>query len=124
MFEAIPSKDGWYVTRAKLKDGSEVDLLRDGAAVDWKRPAFPATMYPNHYWQKLFREMAYDDVQGFQRLRPMVGKYLCRTWNVRNPPEKQVMEFEMIYCMAGEGGGPKGSIGETFLERLLYLDLR
>jgi hypothetical protein len=123
MFEAIPSKDGWYVTRAKLKDGSEVDLLRGGAAVDWKRPAFPAGMYPNHYWQKLFREMAYDDEQGFQRLRPMVAKYLCRAWNARNGPAKQVTEFEMIYCMAGEGKSADGAT-EVFRERLVYLDLK
>jgi len=69
MFEAIPSKDGWYVARAKLNDGSEVDLLRQGAPVDWKKPPFPGRMYPNHFWQKLFREMAYYDAQGFQLLR-------------------------------------------------------
>jgi hypothetical protein len=98
-----------------------VDLLRGGAPVDWKRPAFPAGMYPNHYWQKLFREMAYDDEQGFQRLRPMVAKYLCRDWNARNGPAKQVEEFEMTYCMAGKG---KGASTDVFRERLVYLDLK
>jgi hypothetical protein len=46
VFEAIPSKDGWYVAWAKLQDGSEVDLLRKGAPVDAKRPAFPPASTP------------------------------------------------------------------------------
>ena len=35
-----------------------------------RKPAFPARLYPNHFWQKLFREMAYDDEQGVFLLLP------------------------------------------------------
>jgi hypothetical protein len=116
MFEAIPSKDGWYVARAKLADGVEVDLLRQGAAIDWQKPAFPARLYPNHYWQKLFREMAYDDEKGFQRFREPVARYLCRHWDAGSAPEKRVVDFEFIYCMESEAG-------QTAREPLLHLDL-
>jgi hypothetical protein len=121
MFEAIPTRDGWYVARAKLQDGSEVDLLRNGAALDWDRPKFPAGIYPNHYWQKLFREMAYTDEQGFQLLRAPVAKYLCREWNGRNGPEKHVVEFEMVYCYGADSMDLKGQIEGPYRERLLHL---
>lgn len=123
MFEAVPSKDGWYVARARLTDGSEVDLLRNGAALDWRRPAYPAGLYPNHYWQKLFREMAYEDGQGFQFFRAPAARYLCREWNSRNGPEKQVVEFDFVYCMEGTTGTTEGSSPRTFREQLLHLDL-
>ena len=99
MFGEIPSMDGWYVARAKLKDGSTVDLLRNGAPLDWTRPKVPARMYPNHYWHKLFREMCYFDDQGFQVYRAPVAEYLCRNWDARHPAEKQVTEFEFIFCV-------------------------
>jgi len=98
MFGEIPSHDGWYVARAQLKDGSQVDLLRRGAPLDWRRPAHPTRMFPNLYWQKLFREMTYFDEQGFQVWRAPVAEYLCRDWNARHPPEKRVEHFEFDFC--------------------------
>jgi len=123
MFEAIPSKDGWYIARAKLNDGSEIDLLRQGRPVDWKKPAFPGRMYPNHFWQKLFREMAYYDAQGFQLLRAPVAEFLCRDWNARHPPEKQVAEFEFIYCMENKAEPANGPGRQIAREQLVHLDL-
>jgi hypothetical protein len=123
MFDSIPSKDGWYVARAKLNDGSEVDLLRQGAAVDWKRPAFPARLYPNHFWQKLFREMAYFDEQGFQVLRTPVAEFLCRDWNARKAPEKQIAEFEFVFCMMDKAEARNTPTPRIFREQLVHLDL-
>ena len=123
MFDSVPSKDGWYIAKATLRDGSEVDLLREGAAVDWIKPAFPARLYPNHFWQKLFREMAYDDEQGFQLLRSPVAKFLCRRWNGQKPPDKQIVSFELIYCMQNKGDRLIASTAQIFREPLLYLDL-
>jgi hypothetical protein len=121
MFDQAPSKDGWYVARAKLRDGSEVDLLRNGAAVDWTRPAYPGRLYPNHYWQKIFREMTYFDDQGYQVYRAPVAQYLCHEWNARNNERKQVAEFEFIFCerqQAKEGTSSKQAVGITQLVRL------
>jgi hypothetical protein len=121
MFEAIPSRDGWYVARAKLRDGSEVDLLRAGAPVEWERPEFPAGVYPNHYWQKLFREMAYDDEQGFQLLRAPVAKFLCRKWNAQNTPARHVAEFEFVYCSVEKDLSRNGPAQQLVREPLLRL---
>jgi len=123
MFDEIPSMDGWYVARAKLKDGSAVDLLRQGVAVDWNKPAFPARMYPNHFWQKLFREMAYDDAHGFQLLRAPVAEFLCRTWNARNTGEKEIAEFEFIYCMLDKTEEKNMPTPQVLRQQLVHLDL-
>ena len=120
MFDTVPSRDGWYIARARLSDGSDIDLLRKGVAVDWRRPHFPAGIYPNLYWQKLFREMAYDDEQGFQTLRVPVSEFLCRDWNARNPPERRIAEFELIYCMESQTNGEPARVSR---EQLVRLDL-
>ena len=122
MFGEIPSMSGWYVARAKLKDRSEIDLLRQGAAVDWRKPEFPARLYPNHFWQKLFREMTYFDEQGFQVYRAPVAEYLCRRWNGRNPPDKKIAEFEFIFCMIDPEKTPGRSSPRVFRSQLVRLD--
>jgi hypothetical protein len=122
MFGEIPSMDGWYVARAKLRDGSVVDLLRNGAALDWKRPEFPARLFPNHFWHKLFREMAYFDDQGFQVYRAPVAQYLCRNWNARNPPAKEVAEFEFIFCVIEKERPTDASAPRLFRRQLVRLD--
>lgn len=98
MFGEIPSKNGWYIGRAVLRNGSEVDLLRKGAPVDWRRPDYPAQLYPNHLWQKLFREMCYFDEQGFQVYREPVADYLCRIWNSRHADWDRIAAFEFQFC--------------------------
>jgi hypothetical protein len=122
MFQGTPSKDGWYVAQAKLQDGSEVDLLRDGAPLSWDRPEFPAGIFPNHRWRKLFREMAYEDELGYQVFRRPVAQYLCKEWNRRSPQEKRVVEFDLIYCVSSGAKSQKAS-GQGFLirERLIHL---
>jgi hypothetical protein len=122
MFQGTPSKDGWYVAQAKLQDGSEVDLLRDGAPLSWDRPEFPAGIFPNHRWRKLFREMAYEDELGYQVFRRPVAQYLCKEWNRRSPQEKRVVEFDLIYCVSTETKSQKASSqGFLMRERLIHL---
>jgi hypothetical protein len=123
MFAQVPDKDGWYVAKARLRDGSEVDLLRAGAKVDWTRPEYPAGMYPNFRWRKVFREMAFDDEAGFQVFRAPVAEYLCRSWNAQNPAAKQVTELDLVYCM--ESAPPASGVQAPNItrEQLLHLDL-
>lgn len=122
MFQGTPSKDGWYVAQAKLQDGSEVDLLRNGAALSWDRPGFPAGIFPNHRWRKLFREMAYEDDLGYQVFRRPVAQYLCKEWNRRSPQEKRVVEFDLIYCVSTGAASPKaGNQGFLMRESLIHL---
>jgi hypothetical protein len=123
MFEVAPSNTGWYVAKAKLNDGSEVDLLQHGRPVNWQRPQFPLGMYPNSRWRKLFREMSYYDEQGYQEFRAPVARYLCRAWNQQHPLEKQVAEFEFIFCSDSAQEARTGPIPAALRQRLVYLDL-
>lgn len=124
MFDAIPSMDGWYVAQATLRDGSVVDLLRQGAPVDWQRPAYPALLYKNYFWQKLFFEMSYFDEQGFQIYRAPVATYLCRNWNAHNPSQKEVANFEFIFCTADKQQGKPTSSLPISRRRLVRLDFK
>ncbi len=123
MFQAIPSNDGWYVARARLRDGSEIDLLRGGAPLDWNRPAFPSGIYPNDRWRKIFREISYYDEQGFQLLRPAVARFLVRRWDDSNKPEKQVSKFELVFCAESKAGFSKNSAASVVRQRHLRMDL-
>jgi len=122
MFDEIPSKNGWYVAAAKLNDGSDVDLLRHGAAVDWSKPHFPAGLYPNHRWRKCFREMAYADELGYQVFRVPVARFLCRDWNARNTAEKQIAEFDLIYCNERDARIDMSTVQSNLREQLVHLD--
>ena len=122
MFDETPSKDGWYVARAILKDGSEVDLLTEGE-VEWTRPAVPAQVYPNHRWRKVFREMSYEDILGFQVFRRPAAEYLVREWNAEHPEEKQIKEFEFIFCTETPSQSGEEGRGLILREPLLQLDL-
>jgi hypothetical protein len=124
MFESAPSNSGWYVAKAKLNDGEEVDLLQRGAPITWNRPEFPAGMYPNDRWRKLFREMAYYDEFGFQEFRVPVARYLCRAWNAVNAPERQVAEFEFTYCSESAREARTGPVPPALRQRLVHLDLK
>lgn len=119
MFDAAPSKDGWYVAWARLENGKEIDLLWDGAPVRWDRRDFPAGAYPNHRWQKLFREMAYDDEFGFQLFRRSVAEHLCREWNAGHTAGEQIVEVRLVYCME-----TPGRVKPARVEREEHLRLR
>ncbi len=103
MFDEIPSKDGWYVARGVLADGSEIDLLQQGAPLTWDRPPHPAGMFPNHRWRKLFREMCYFDDFGYQVFREPVARFLKRDWNSRHPATRQIAELDLVFCEAKSG---------------------
>jgi hypothetical protein len=123
MFDEIPSRDGWYVAKAKLKNDSFVDLLRNGAELDWKKPDFPVMLYPNQRWAKVFREMSYFDEQGYQVFRKPVAKYLCRDWNRQHAAEEHVVEFDLIFCVDVESDTNRSG-QEKSRERLVHLDLK
>ncbi|MCA9167995.1 MAG: HTTM domain-containing protein [Planctomycetales bacterium] len=98
MFAESPSRSGWYVARAKLRNGDEVDLLRAGLPVTWERPRSALDVYPNHRWLKCFREMSYSDEMGFQVFRQPVAQYLGRNWNEHHVVAEQIASLDLIFC--------------------------
>jgi len=101
LFANRPPGDGWYVARAVLADGRDVDLLRAGVPVSWDRPEDPTSVYPNHHWVKIFREMTYTD-GGYQVFREPVSDYLCRAWNRGRRAEERITDFALVFCREGD----------------------
>jgi predicted DCC family thiol-disulfide oxidoreductase YuxK len=92
-----PKDDGWFVIPAKLADGSEVDLLRD-APITWDKPSLQTrnAIYRNMQWRTMF--INFNRAEG-RVLYPNYGRYLCQSWNDRQPRSKQLTSFE-IYFMS------------------------
>jgi hypothetical protein len=94
MFSKPTRDDGWFVGRAILADGREVDLLRGGAAVDVDKPADVAGIFPNHRWRKFYRQLLED---GYKAYRQDVALYLGREWNSRHQGPRRAVRVELIY---------------------------
>src|SRR6266705_2598812 len=85
MFAPSPATEhGWPILVARLADGSERDLLRDGAPIDWSRPRRVTAIYRDSVWGGLLREIR---SKHYAYARPYVAGYLCRRWNNKHPPE-------------------------------------
>ena len=95
---APPRDDGWYVIVGKLKDSTEVDILRDGAPVNWDKPSIQVrdTIYRNMQWRTYFINL-HRSIGN--KLVPYYGEYLCREWNERHQAGKQLDSLE-IYFMS------------------------
>jgi hypothetical protein len=96
MFSPSPLKeDGWFVMPAQLRNGTEVDLFRNGAPVRWEKPELVSAMYPNDRWRKY---MVLLGAAANTDWRPFYANYLCRRWNSVHPPAQQVKTMQ-IYLM-------------------------
>jgi hypothetical protein len=107
MFARPPKNDGWYVAAATLRNGSRIDVLRGGVAVDVQKPEQISAQFPNHRWRKLFRTLSRPEFAGY---RQPVAEYLCRDWNERHEPDEQIIEFTLMYFE--ERAGPDERPGE------------
>lgn len=95
-----PRDDGWHVIPGRLKDGTEVDIFRDGAPISWEKPSLNVrnTIYQNMQWRTYFINL--NRAIG-KKLYPYYGQYLCQDWNVRHKGSKQLDSFD-IYFMKEE----------------------
>ena len=78
----------YYVFAAKLRDGREVDLHRDGAPLDWNAPRRRSKN--NHWWKYQLRLSS----QRWAHMRPLYAAHLERRWN-RDHPEAPVESLEL-----------------------------
>ena len=96
MFAPYPmTDDGWYVIPGKLRNGSEVDVYKDGAPVSYGKPPLVSKTYMDQRWQKYIMNLWRSD---FSKYRLYYGKYLCRTWNNEHTEDgEKLEEFKIIY---------------------------
>ncbi len=99
MFAPYPlTDDGWYVIPGQLKDGTVVDLFRDGAPVSWEKPSLVSALYKNQRRRKYMMNLW---KKRYANHRLHYGRYLCRDWNSRHQEEKQLDRF-FIYFIREE----------------------
>lgn len=87
MFGKPTRFDGWCIAAARLADGRTVDLLRQGALIDWDKPARVVNIHPNHRWRKYFGQLAREKKEKYY---PPLCQYLAREWDATHPAAEQV----------------------------------
>ncbi|MBX7211847.1 MAG: HTTM domain-containing protein [Verrucomicrobiaceae bacterium] len=88
------TEDGWLVLEAGLRDGSTVDLIRDGRPLSFDKPARISAEYPDCKWQKL--EMNLYLAQ-YAAVRAPFGAWHATRWNAVHSPGLQVESWTLIY---------------------------
>ena len=101
--------DGWYVIPGTLRDGSEVDVYRNGAAVSWEKPQNISAEFKNYRWRKYSRNLW---LRHNQEHRLWYGKWLCRTWNTRHRGGAILESFDIYFMredteLPGESSPPR-----------------
>ncbi len=94
MFSPPLLDDGWYVIPGKLRDGTEVDLFKNGAPVDWSKPEYVYRTYKNTRWRKYLMNLW---MASYSSHRLYYGRYLCRDWNSRHPENKLLDQFDIDF---------------------------
>lgn len=95
LFAPFPAKDdGWFVIPGKLRNGTTVDLFRDGKEVSFVKPAYGSLEYKNYRWRKYMEQMRKRDY-----LQPVYAAYLCRESHRRHQSGEALAELEIIYVL-------------------------
>ena len=97
MFAPCPLKDGgWHVVQGNGRDGSAVDLLRDGAPVCWDEPGLVSATYKNERRRKYLMNLwPVDNVAQ----RPLYARYLLREWNSRHKGGSAMESVEVYFML-------------------------
>ena len=95
MFAPYPRKaDGWLVIPALLADGTQVDIFRDGAPIEWDKPAQVSALFPNAYRWKYMEYLRLPDLSA---TLPLYAQHLCRAWNAEHSGGQTLNTFEIDY---------------------------
>ncbi|MBD1896331.1 HTTM domain-containing protein [Coleofasciculus sp. FACHB-129] len=95
MFAPYPLKDdGWYVIPGQLKDGTEIDVFKNGTPVSWEKPRLVSATYPNERWRKYMMNIWSKDNSKY---RLYYGRYLCRNWNTQHQGSQQLDTFSIYF---------------------------
>ena len=89
MFGSPPQSNPWFVYYARLQNGEEVDLLRNGP-VDFSRPDINTKIYQSSRWKKLHRFLLRHGEHN--KFHQAILEYFIREWNDSHPDVEHVVE--------------------------------
>ena len=107
---STPLDNRYYVFRACLWDGSEVDL-HTGRDLDWDHPRRASRN--NHWWKY---QLVLSRPAG-QRLRPAYAKVLIREWNSEQAASRHVASLELVKLDASGADEPISKLPRDVLWR-------
>jgi hypothetical protein len=87
---------GWYVVVGELRNGTEVDLFRDGAPVLWGKPLLVSATYRNERWRKYLINLM---DAGHAGDRPHYARYLWREWDRRHAGDEQLAGVKIYFML-------------------------
>ena len=95
MFAPPPqSNDGWFVIPAKLSNGVEVDLFRDGMPLTWQKPPLVVATSKGERWQKYMMNLT---ISSNVDHRAFYADYLRRDWDSRHPEFLHISSLQIFY---------------------------
>ncbi len=92
MFGEPPQDNPWFVFNGRLKNGDEVDLLRD-QPVGLSRPGTSTIANVSAEWKKIHRFLLRFDTH--QRFHQALLDYYTQRWNSTHPQAEQVLESRL-----------------------------
>jgi hypothetical protein len=107
MFSSPPRGDGWFLMVASLADGTSIDLLREGRAVDYDRPSFVLDNIPSRRWGKLLMQLRKKSNKGH---RSRFLAHYARVWNEQAPCTRQIKGTDLVFMAEQKAGGPKKKV--------------
>ena len=93
MFDVPPNRNPWYVYHARLRNGDQVDVMRGGKPVDYKRPDSVKKTMPLLHWRKLHRNLVGRRAPLFKQ---RLAEYAAKDWNRNHDEEHQVIQLQLI----------------------------
>lgn len=102
MFGKLHRENSWWVYRARLADGREVDIFRGGRPVVWDKPPRVADTFPDHNWRKLHDNLTQSRYQPFRQ--PLLDAAV-NSWNRTHSGDGRVVfaELHRLSCPIGPG---------------------
>ena len=88
--------DGWYIAVGTLKDGRQVDLLRDGRPVSYDKPERVAALFPSERWRKYLESIGQEK---HRQHRTYYARYLWRKWDEQHSGDDRLERIELIHMV-------------------------
>ena len=104
LFSFLSPKQTWFVAKAKLKDGTWVDILQNGKPPSWDKQSSPNYLFSeNSKWRLIIRK-SYTFPKS-KELKQAISSALVQRWNRTHPPEKEIvsMTFYRLQEFVKEG---------------------
>ncbi|MGE3974288.1 MAG: DCC1-like thiol-disulfide oxidoreductase family protein [Bdellovibrionales bacterium] len=107
MFAPYPlTDDGWYMLKAKLRNGVEIDPLTNEPPTESK-PRDVRNTYEDFRWRKYMMNLW---TAGYSSFRQPYGRYLCRKWNSSHDFDEQIVTFDIYFIR--EDTSPPGELSK------------